>query len=458
MKRPSELAPSREERRQQRLLATQQEQSDNGPSTNNDLSRLEQLPVELIQHIFFCCLETNLPNTSLTINRALSDEAIFRAIILFAYFEHRPHLPVEEALFKPASFHHVSFQDRCRLQIGMWKCRWCNIDRVKAAMPALSRLVMVQRWHEEYTWNVQHDVTSETSGNVPNPGMAPIASLPALTDHKAMEEHFLARLDFSYCGGLFRPFGDFMFAEQPCGYDQYLPFVTYWCSKVDGEGKIYKTLDGTDTTIGVRHIPPGMLRKAAQLENYAALRLLRQGMRFVREGHILDISADALFDGMHDALTVHQADSLLTLLALVELWSHVFGPRWRNRERIPALHPIPLRIFHAAIRHQKHHFGCTLMLLRADLGSVPPDDPVITSWALKMEAKGANIGRWLLDHMTSAGRDGQRELLFNNGALSWRRPEGSYPFDESSFTEDMGYITQRAVNAYPTSPDGGPPG
>jgi hypothetical protein len=46
-----------------------------------NLSRIESLPVELIQEIFLHCLELNLPKASFVLGRALSDKRIYKALL-----------------------------------------------------------------------------------------------------------------------------------------------------------------------------------------------------------------------------------------------------------------------------------------------------------------------------------------------------------------------------------------
>ncbi|RMZ79344.1 hypothetical protein DV737_g3461, partial [Chaetothyriales sp. CBS 132003] len=97
----STLKPTRAEQKRQQKLLHNEYISQPGPR-GKQISSFEKLPVEVIQHIFFFCLETNLANASLILGKALSDESIYRVVILFAYFDYIRPYPVETALFRPA--------------------------------------------------------------------------------------------------------------------------------------------------------------------------------------------------------------------------------------------------------------------------------------------------------------------------------------------------------------------
>ena len=51
------------------------------------ISRLESLPVELLEMIFLYSLNVNLPRASLLLARALSRERIYRLLILLAFWD-----------------------------------------------------------------------------------------------------------------------------------------------------------------------------------------------------------------------------------------------------------------------------------------------------------------------------------------------------------------------------------
>ena len=450
VKPPSALEPPRAEKKLRQKLLRDQELS-KMTVEKQGLSALENLPIEIIQHIFFWCLEPALANTSLTINQALSHESIYRAVLLFAYFDASPKLPVEVALFRPAEFRHVSVRARCYLQKAMLKCKWCTFDRIKAAMPALSRLAMMQKWHEEHRVMQGAGFTNEQNFVVGDQALAAVAQLPSIDDDDGVKNHFLAQADQEYWQEYYGR------SWAIAGDNGFLPFITFWSWTPDGDGSVHKYPNGAETVLGVRHIPDWLLKAPRTPEDLEFLMLLRQGMRYINNGHILDISVEALFRGMEVAITGdYVARPSLVLMTLLELWCHLFGASLDRREKLPATRPLPIKLFHLAAQHNDSIMMESL--IRADIDSVPSDDDVLTGWALRMRAKLNPIGDWLLDYMTHRETGVEDGLLFNNGALSWRRREGFYPFPESSFTEEVMYMQERAVSARSTAPDGRPLG
>ena len=384
-------------------------------------------------------------------------------MLLFAYFDALPALPVETSLFRPAEFRYVSAVDKCRLQKSMLKCRWCTIDRIEAAMPALSRLAMVQRWHEEYLSEEKGGFLDEQRKNfiVTSEILAEAAPLPDSDNIDAMKEHFLATSNCKYLRDRYHR-KEFAKESNPTGEDDYLPYINYWSWIRDKEHNIHKTLNGADAVLGVRCIPDWLLDGPWTNERVTFLLLLRQGMRYVSRDNLLAISHEALFRGMEEAITGQTVFRRMTILsALLELWCHVYGPRFEFQHVvIPASHPLPLRLFHLAAQTDPHDSTFMNLLVRANVISIPPDDSILTRWALNMKAtgNGYGLGQWLLNYMTIPDLGDEYGSLFNNGALSWRRHEMNSPFPVKSFTEQIGYMHERAANARPTAPDGGPCG
>ncbi|RMZ86837.1 hypothetical protein DV736_g5935, partial [Chaetothyriales sp. CBS 134916] len=468
----STLKPTRAEQKRQQKLINNEYISRPGPPGKH-ISSLEKLPVELIQHIFFFCLEANLTNASLILSKALSNESIYRAVILFAYFDYLPSLPVETALFRPATFRYLDYRERCLLQARILKSRWCTIDRIKAAMPALSRLAMAQRWHDEHLWGVREHARHPA---VPfgqlmvesSPEVAHIADLPDITDTEAMKKHFLATADAEldrYSDPDQQRYYQRLAAEA-CGDENYLPFIHYWsCNRTDQDYDIFKQLDGTetilrkslcgaDTIVGVRCIPSWLLQGPwsgpGSQERIDFLKLLRQGLRYVRTGNILDISADALFEGIKSAILDCSPScpmSVNPLVILLELWWLVFGPTGGPiGEKILAARQLPLELFHLAAHQRTDDSIAMELLIRASLDSIPRDDSVLTVWALRMKAKDNPLGNWLLTYMTHM--DSWEGTVFYNGRWVWTSL-GSDVFPDTTFTKHVGYLADYAAKARP---------
>ncbi|QSS54798.1 hypothetical protein I7I53_02465 [Histoplasma capsulatum var. duboisii H88] len=94
---------------------------------------LERLPIELIQKIFFECLEINLPRASLPIAHALSNDVIHTWLIRLAFsgnnesartgFFTKPYLPLD--------YFSLSNSQRASLQTEILKCRWCTLSLMR---------------------------------------------------------------------------------------------------------------------------------------------------------------------------------------------------------------------------------------------------------------------------------------------------------------------------------------
>ncbi|PGH29963.1 hypothetical protein GX50_07298 [[Emmonsia] crescens] len=94
---------------------------------------LERLPVELIQKIFFECLEINLPRSSLPIALALSNDVIHTWLIRLAFssnnesartgFFTKPYLPFD--------YFSLCASQRASLQTEILKCRWCTLHLMR---------------------------------------------------------------------------------------------------------------------------------------------------------------------------------------------------------------------------------------------------------------------------------------------------------------------------------------
>ena len=96
------------------------------------LSRLESLPVEMIERIFFESLEFNLPRASFYIARILSKRSIYTWLIRLAFAS--PNESSKEDFFTPHflpvpySFFALSYSERVKLQSAILACRWCTLS------------------------------------------------------------------------------------------------------------------------------------------------------------------------------------------------------------------------------------------------------------------------------------------------------------------------------------------
>lgn len=408
-----------------------------------ELSALEQLPVELIQQIFFHSLEVNMPRASNHLKRVLSTEGIFAALILFAYFDDDGASPVETKRFLPGEYRILSSLDKIRLQEGILSCRWCTYERVASCLPVLSRLTMVQAWHREDLLDGSHGQSSTMHGAtwiVANEAIRELASLPSLDDKAKLERHFLARI------GLEGP-GNSESVPQNQGRDAYLPRIVTWRSLVDKDGRVYKCIDKLISVLATRHIPSWLLSHGSLIgDRLALLQLLRQGYTFVQDGHIMTISAKAMFDGMRAAIQESNAVGLETLL---ELHNVLFKSGMQTSSLTPSTyHPLPLDLFHKAARQGTDSSSLLSLLVRAGVDALPRDDEIMTAWAVHEAQRGDALAEWLLKHMDGSADYGlpRRGHLFVGGRLSWRaRARSHLPFPETSFATELGYLAGTPV-------------
>ncbi|PYI22662.1 hypothetical protein BO99DRAFT_479546 [Aspergillus violaceofuscus CBS 115571] len=98
-------------------------------------SRLESLPVEIIQEIFLHSLEVNLPRASPRLAEALSTPALYTWLIRLAFSSTNasadPHFFTEDFLPRPLDFFALSPVERRDLQTTLLACRWCTLPLIR---------------------------------------------------------------------------------------------------------------------------------------------------------------------------------------------------------------------------------------------------------------------------------------------------------------------------------------
>lgn len=426
------------------------------------LSTLEKLPVELIQQIFFHALEVNMPRASAHLREVLSTDAIFNALILLAYFDDDGESPVETRHFLPGEYRVLTCSEKVWLQKSVFSCRWCTYDRIVACLPALSRLAMVQAWHRESFLDESHDPGSTAQSIdfiVANDTIREFASLPSLMDETELEQHFLARTRLE-------DLGSSESLTQSAGHTNqtYLPRIVTWRSSSDDNGGIHKSTDKSVSVLAARHIPSRILVDGPLVgDRLALLQLLRQGYTFVQDDHVMSISATAVFDSMRAAIRDSNVVGLKTLLelhcVLFKSGAWTFQSMMSSVLTPPTHHPLPLDLFHQAARHGAHSSELMSLLVRTGIDVLPRDDAVVTAWTIYKSQQDDALAKWLLKHMEGNASYGlpRRGHLFVDGCLSWRaRARGDFPFPETSFATELGYLAGTPV--VPAGLDGKPCG
>ena len=449
MKRAGGLKPSRKTRRQQEELIHRRLTTTTKTSKTNSLAKLEVLPVEILEQIFFQCLELNLPRASPHLARLLSQRAIYSALVLFAYYEADPSIcDVETHLFLPAAYRGITSDERIRLQEGLLRCRWFTTDFFESCFPALSRLRMVECWHRERRGliaaldrrlNRERSSASQVDHSAQGQNAIvfdPDIVLPRLNDEIQMEKYFHARIeDVHHTEEGEERSQDQSNSSHPvrvsnqAGYLSRILTTTSWHEQaaVDPVGQ---------TIFRVRIFPDSILRGAPwTYQKIRLLQTLRQGLQFETDRHLV-ISPKGLFDGMASAIEEANEKALLVLLELHATVAKQPLPAGRSGiGYLSTRNLLPLKLFHLACKDLKVTMTSSRsrimsLLLRGGLESVPPDDELLTRWAINASASSHSkstiaMAQWLLKSM---------ELAMAKNTLLCQ-----YSYPSISFTEEIGY-------------------
>ncbi|KIX96297.1 uncharacterized protein Z520_08075 [Fonsecaea multimorphosa CBS 102226] len=404
------------------------------------VSALESLPVEIIEQMFFYCLEVNLPRASVYLASALSRPAVYRALVLLAYFQAAPQSHVETRHFLPATFRLIGVDDRRRLQEDILRCKWCTFEFLQSCMPALTRLAMVREWHyerEELTWarskGVRQKVVDELV-ELPDPDVF----LPPIDDTSAMEKYFRPR------SAMLPDKQQQDEAMSADGSDKYplLVIDTLHHAGIEEqpppEGDDVSLIHRPQTVLAAEIIPENIvLRKPWTDANIKLLQLLRQAMRF-GGCQPTQPSPQALFEGMANAV---REGNELALLVLLELHETVTGRVYQ--EQVP-----PLRLFHLVCQEPTlpDRLQCRMIaLLLRNAGAATArelaDDEILTRWAIHLTNSPAAaqndlyVAKEVLRFMETQGRSDNP----TGRAFGARRVGGLWTYTPC-FAEEIGYL------------------
>lgn len=340
-------------------------------------SRLESLPVELIEKIFLYSLNANLPRSAPLLAAAVSSERIYRALILLAFWNDTASTPPVTSgttiakILRPLDYVPLDHDERKALQVAIMRCRWCTVDRLLSQLPNLMNLTIQRHW-----------VNAGIS-------MAP--------DQEAGLARFLSRREDV------RTF-------EGTGADN-----AHYTLSITPPVSIHIACHETDhrqthQILGILNFPHKLLTGGGHpdhdaapalftREHVACLEILRITSGFARPDLVqtgIHVSREATQAGIHAALIEANARALTTLLKLDE---YVF-----RSEHVPAQpdpenttpYTLPADHYRTAVRVSRHDPSLFQLLLRASTESVPADDPEITEWAMRRDDA---LGPWLLDLM-----------------------------------------------------------
>ncbi|KAI5288321.1 hypothetical protein KEM54_005305 [Ascosphaera aggregata] len=102
------------------------------------LSRLELLPAELIEKIFFHCFEPAFALASPRFTHVLSSESVYRALMILAFCDGDWEVNGGPWFGKLCRISHqtdldIRYEQRERLQMSILKCRWFTFERLRRA-------------------------------------------------------------------------------------------------------------------------------------------------------------------------------------------------------------------------------------------------------------------------------------------------------------------------------------
>lgn len=354
-----------------------QYQSDSQPKKKKrkNLSRLERLPVELLEKIFLHALNVNFARSSLSLAAAVSSERIYRVLIILAFWRDPCRSPTSSEgedgdrrsvgvarILRPLDYVPIGEDERQILQSTVFRCKWCTVRRVLNYLPDLMALNIQRLW-------IDVGITMDN-------------------DQKHSLNRYLESPTEKGSGGAIRTFQG---TRNNKHYTLTLtPLVSIQITSPDTnhDKTIYPLLN-------LREFPSHLLHGGTHGFNrtdIAFLELLRSSSGFNRTGHSsmraarnISLNRDALQEGVHKAIISQNHDALTTLLKIDEYY-------FRATSSSGEVYTLPAEHYRTSLP------STTIfkLLLRASAESVPPDDSYITAWA--MELCDA-FGGWLLDLM-----------------------------------------------------------
>ncbi|KAL4781339.1 hypothetical protein BJX76DRAFT_19429 [Aspergillus varians] len=358
------------------------------PKPRKSLSRLESLPVELIEKIFLYSLNVNLPRCSRPISAAISSERVYRVLTLLAFWDDsstqfptpmlqdtaRPETATSieseatatvtgaaeiSRILRPLDYVPLTKNERKALQTSVLRCRWCTIERLLSHTSDLMRLTIYRYW-----LNANINMTRDSED-----------SLRLLLAQQG---------DVCSFKGMGKDGNHYTLSVVP------LVSITVNCLETEQQT--------THPILDVLEIPDKLLSgtDAGFSESHSRfLEILRMASGFncpdVAPTDI-SFSREAIQHGIHTALIEHNTDALTTLLKIDE-----YTFRGENTTATQALpYMLPSEHFHTAVRVARDDPSLFQLLLRASAESLPSDDSEITQWAMDLDG---SFGPWLLDFM-----------------------------------------------------------
>lgn len=357
-----------------------------------NLSRLERLPVELIEKIFLYSLNINFARCSPSLAAAVSSERVWRVLILLAFWRGPPSPTSSKSeersgncisagiarILRPLDYAPLGEDEQRILQSTVFRCKWCTVHRVLNNLPDLMALTIQRLWIDA---GITMDNDKQESLN---------QYLDSPTNHPTETLTFQGTKDTNTYTLALAPLASIRITSPETNEDTTIP--------------LFNLLE----------FPPHLLRGGSHGFNnkdIAFLELLRVSSGFNRTDtnsmHLarnISLNRDALQEGIHKAIISRNHDALVTLLKIDE---YHFRATTTNNTTINSedmIYTLPAEHYCTSLPD----IQTFKLLLRASAESVPSDDSSITAWAMEL---GGAFGNWLLDLMLRMPeiREGVRE-------------------------------------------------
>jgi hypothetical protein len=424
------------------------------------LSALESLPTEIIQYIFFECLEINLMAVSRTLRSVLIDKAILRSLILFAYYD--PLIPsrVDRQVFKPAKFKRLEQERRQQLQRDLPRVPGFGIASLLESLPALCHLAMRKDWTVD-----DPRLKSQLSNRRLDDYIVDLIMCREADEHCRIfsgdEEHSQQEITKVPVSRFFRRLRDLRQELLPDreDIDDYFRILNARLFSHNSGGETSDHCGGHLPVIDVLGISPALITGTWTQERLMLVQLLRLCVQSGRESSQTCVLADLrekdiIWKALDDALEQQHITAFLTLLDLYLCAERSRG-RSGRRDFYWSEQPLPLRLYQKATELGDASEEVLGILFRYDSCSFPTDFDAITKWALEQEAQGSGFGKWLLGYMRNPFPSSRMRIIdsrlyqdnYNTGvrALVLSMPMSVRPSDKG-FRPDLGYDFEPVTN------------
>ena len=426
--------------------------------TEKALSTLEALPVDILEKIFFYSLNVNLPRASPYLATILSNERVYRLLILLAFWDNdyqydKPYNASKDGhvfggdparygdlgqstwrenksfdipwILRPLGRDYVPLtsNERRRLQSRILLCRWCTNDRIRRQFPDLARLI-ISRWciNAGYIFEDENEygeleklLSSGDEGELYECLVVRVNKQRPQQEKKSKEEEDKED-EYPQCKFSFKPgaFVGFSFLgkdgePRPDPESAFLPDTRHF------------------PVLSIKAIPPSLLRADINSdhkglvrgyftsEHMSLLNTIRKSgqlmihMPFHEYADDITNSRKALLQGIHVAVStinVRALDILLKIDHFLYRGLGSYGAFPSRLFRIAAQAYLNIDSVHKEIADHtgivsgdNTHTVALLsfcLLLSSSAESVPHDDPVVERFATRV---GGAFGGWLQDFM-----------------------------------------------------------